>query len=462
MNINALVSRGRGPMIEFLPEPEAEALAELIAAFANAVGGTIIVGMDVEGRVYPDSAEYLEPALARALAMCEPPLRAADLPEWHIEETPKGPMATIAVKPMPYRVGVKGGEVFVRSGTLNVRLSPEQAAKGRGVRPILGFEDEAVPGATMEDFDEDVLEEYQRNHIVRGPRGESFTRTELLRDVGAIDSLGQPTAAGILLFGKHPQHFFPQVGVVVVRFKGPSIRDAVASSERYTRRVEIIGPAARLVERTWEVLFEEIHHQSYLEGLKRQEAYEYPPEAVREAMVNAICHRDYTITGQRIEIRLFDGRMEIMSPGGLPGHITLENILDEHYSRNPRLVRGLYYWGYIEELGQGVDIIYEATRRDHHPVPEFKDTGRSFTVTLYSTVDRIEADYGQDLNPRQLLALKFLTEHGKINSSQYQQLCPDVTPETLRLDLRDLVERGFLLKIGDKRGTYYVRKQVGQ
>jgi ATP-dependent DNA helicase RecG len=270
--------------------------------------------------------------------------------------------------------------------------------------------------------------------------------------------LGQPTAAGILLFGKHPQHFFPQVGVVVVRFKGPSIRDAVASSERYTRRVEIIGPAARLVERTWEVLFEEIHHQSYLEGLKRQEAYEYPPEAVREAMVNAICHRDYTITGQRIEIRLFDGRMEIMSPGGLPGHITLENILEEHYSRNPRLVRGLYYWGYIEELGQGVDIIYEAMRRDHHPVPEFKDTGRSFTVTLHSTIDRIEADYGQDLNLRQLLAMKFLTEHGKINSSQYQQLCPDVTPETLRLDLRDLVERGFLLKIGDKRGTYYVRK----
>jgi ATP-dependent DNA helicase RecG len=458
MNVHALLARGRGPMLEFVPEPNAAALAELIVAFANGVGGLIVLGMDAAGKVHPEVAEDLEPLLDRALRMCMPPFRAADLPEWNAEETPGGLVATVTVKPTPYELSVAGEAVFVRSGTLNVRLSPSQQTRGAHGRAALFYEDDPVPGASVEDFDDAVLEEYRLNRIKRGPRGESFTRQELLRDAGAVDAGGAPTVAGLLLFGRAPEQFLPQAGVVVVRFKGTSLREAAVSGERYSRRVEIGGPAPRLVEKTWEVLFEETHLQAYLKGLERQERYEYPLEAVREAVVNAICHRDYAVTGQRIEIRLFDNRMEIMSPGGLPGHITLENMLDEHYSRNPRLVRGLYYWGYIEELGQGVDIIYDALRREHHPPPEFRDTGRALTVSLFNAIDEIELEYGDQVNPRQASALRFLASHEHITNRQYQALCPDVTSETLRLDLRDLVEKGVLLKIGDKRGTYYVRK----
>ena len=458
-SLRTLLAHGRGPLLDFIPEPHAAALAELIVAFANGVGGTIIVGMDERGQVYPEAIESLEPALERALRLCEPAFRAVDLPEWRLEEAPGGQVVTIVVKPTPYQVSIRGQTVFVRSGTMNVRLSPEQMKRAGSERRSVGFEEEPVPGATLDDFDEDIIQEYHQNRIRRGPRGEAFTRQELLRDVGALDPNGTPTAAGILLFAKNPQHFFPQVGVVIVRFKGESVRDVVTSGERYARRVEVTGPAARLVERTWDVLLEEIQQQSYTEGLERQERYAYPMEAVREAVVNAICHRDYTSAGQRIEIRLFDHHMEIMSPGGLPGHITLENILDEHYSRNPRLVRGLYYWGYIEELGQGIDIIYEAMRREHHPPPEFKDTGRSFTVTLRSSIDEIELQYGEQISERQLRALRFLTTHERISNRQYRQLCPEISAETVRLDLRDLVEKGILLKIGDKRGTFYVRKR---
>jgi ATP-dependent DNA helicase RecG len=458
MNLHALQGRKPGPMLEFVPEPDVAALAELIVAFANGVGGLIVLGVEAGGRVHPDVAEDLEPLFNRALGRCDPPFRAADLPEWNAEETPGGLVATITVKPTPYEMSVAGEGVFVRSGAANVRLSPTQETRGTHGRAALFYEDDPVAGASEDDFDDAVLEEYRLNRIKRGPRGESFTRRELLRDAGAIDAEGTPTVAGLLLFGRNPEHFLPQVGVVIVRFKGTSLREAATSSERYSRRVEINGPAPRLVEKTWEVLFEETHLQSYLKGLERQERYEYPLEAVREAVVNAICHRDYSVTGQRVEIRLFDNRMEIMSPGGLPGHITLENMLDEHYSRNPRLVRGLYYWGYIEELGQGVDIIYDALRRDHHPPPDFRDTGRTLTVSLFNAIDEIELEYGDQLNPRQASALRYLAEHEHITNRQYQILCPDVTPETLRLDLRDLVEKGVLLKIGDKRGTYYVKK----
>lgn len=446
-------------MLEFLPEPAAEALAEQMVAFANAVGGTIILGMDTQGNLYAQAAEDLEPIFERALALCEPRFRPADLPQWEVEDTPAGPVVAIHVRPTPHQMHTACGELYVRSGTLNVRLEPDELRrKAYSTEAPALFEDGVLPGATVEDLDGEIIEEYQRHRLERGPRGESFTRFALLRDAGAIDSAGQPTMAGMLLFGHSPQHFMPQVGIVIVRFKGTSLHKAVTSQERYARRVEVVGPAARVIEKTWEVLFEEIEHQPLVQGLERRERFAYPVEAVREVIVNAVCHRDYSITGQRIEVRLFDDRLEVMSPGGLPGHMTLDNILDEHYSRNPRLVRGLYYWGYIEELGQGIDIIYEAMRREHHPEPEFRDTGRAFTVILRNAVDDLEAEFEGFLNPRQIRALHFLQRHDRITNRQYQQLCPEVSTETLRLDLRDMVEKGLLLKVGDKRGTCYVRK----
>ncbi|MFH1085964.1 MAG: ATP-binding protein [Chloroflexota bacterium] len=458
MNIKTLLARGPGPVLEFMPEPGAEALAEQIVAFANSIGGTIVVGMDASGGVAANSADFLEPILANALRMCEPPFRGVDLPEWRIEETPRGPVATLLVKPTPYQTSVQGRYVYVRSGRMNIRLSPEKAGAEPPARTLKSFEEETVAGATQEDLDEGILEEYGRNLIKRGPRGESLERPEMLREAGALDPSGVPTVAGLLLFGKHPQRFLPQVGVVIVRFRGTSMYDVANSNERYSRRVEVVGPTARIVEETWRVLYEEIHADSYTNGLRREQKYLYPLEAVREAVVNAICHRDYSIQGQRVEVRLFDDRMEILSPGGLPGHITVENLRNEHYSRNPRLVRGLFYWGYIEELGQGVDIIYAAMEREHHPPPEFRDSGRGFTVVLSNAVDAVQLEFADQLNERQVRALRFLVQNERITNREYRDLCGDVSSETLRLDLRDLVEKGILLKIGDKRGTYYVRK----
>ena len=454
----APLEQKRGPMLEYLPEPDAAQLATVIVAFANGTGGTVVVGMDEQGRIYSESAEHLEPIMERALQMIAPPFRSDDLPEWSAAEMPAGQVATVAVKPVSYRVAVEGLGVFVRSGTLNVRLEPGQG--GRSGQRLASFEEEIVAGATLADLDDEVIADYEHRRQESGPRGEILGREELLREAGALDIAGHPTTAGILLFGKHPQQFFPQVGVVIVRYKGRSVHEAVASSETYTRRVDVLGPLARQVERTWEILHEEIQLPATVNGLQRHEALLYPPEAVREAVVNAIAHRDYTITGQRIEVRLFDDRMEIMSPGGLPGHITIDNMRDEHYSRNPRLVRSLYYWRYIEELGQGVDIIFDTMRREHHPEPVFQDTRRNLILTLYNAVDQIALRYGNALNPRQERAIRWVEAHERITNREYRELCPEVTPETLRLDLRDLVEKGVLLQVGSKRGTYYIFKAV--
>jgi len=444
-------------MVEFMPEPSAEALAETIVAFANGVGGTIIIGMDPQGHVHGDAVDDAAPLYERALGMCLPPFRADELPIWRIEPVREHQVVTITVRPTHREMTLHGQAVYVRSGTQNARIRdlapPDVDAPADEL-----YESQPVPGATLADLDDEIIEEYRRNRLQRGPSGAVLTRRELLRDAGAITPQDEPTVAGVLLFGKNPSAFLPQVGVVMVRFAGTSLREAARSDQRYGRRVEIGGPAARVIESTWQVLFEELHREPVHNGLERRETYALPPEAVREAMVNAVCHRDYTVRGQRVEIRLFDDRMEIHSPGGLPGHITLDNILDEHYSRNPRLVRGLYHWGYIEELGQGVDIIYDAMRREHHPDPEFREAGPGLIVTLRNAVDELSREMQGTVNPRQMRALRYLRSHGRLTFARYRGLCPEATSEALRLDLHDLVERGILLRIGGAHGTMYVLK----
>jgi ATP-dependent DNA helicase RecG len=261
------------------------------------------------------------------------------------------------------------------------------------------------------------------------------------------------------LFGKRPQAFLSQSGLIFVKFQGKEARgrDGLAG---YDRRVEIEGPLARVIERAWNVTMEEMKVEAVVDDLRRKEVPQYPRFAVREAIVNAVCHRDYRLSGRRVEIRMYEDRLEVISPGGLPGYITLDNIVEEHFSRNPRLVAGLFQWGYIEELGLGIDRMIEEMLQSGHTAPDFEAKSYSFTVRLHSTLERIPSKerWQTNMNERQMRALSFIEQQGRITNRDYRELCPGVNPETLRLDLVDLIDKGLLLKIGDKKGTYYILK----
>ena len=158
-------------------------------------------------------------------------------------------------------------------------------------------------------------------------------------------------------------------------------------------------------------------------------------------------------------MRMYADRLEVISPGGLPGFITIDNIVEEHFSRNPRVVAGLFQWGYIEELGLGIDRMIEDMVSQGHPPPKFKAQPYSFAVTLFNARDRkVVPRWETVMNERQARAVTYIRENGRITNREYRQLCPDVSPETLRLDLTDLVDRGVLIKIGAKKGTYYILK----
>jgi ATP-dependent DNA helicase RecG len=449
------IKKGPGPLVAYLSEPDAEQVAETLVAFANSDGGTLVVGVDPRGRpsgaTYPDE---LEEILLSAIALCRPPVQT----EWQQEETQAGIVVMIRVPRSPELHSLDDGRVLIRAGATNRPLSGDQIRQLAATKSSGDFETEAVPGAKRQDLDDEVIREYLEKRAERSRRPLTGDVDELLLEIDAIDQAGRPTVSGILLFSANPQAFLPQSSLTFVRFVGtePRGEDGLAG---YGRREEIGGPLARLVEQTWAVLLEEMHVGAVVKGLEREERTEYPPFAVREALVNAVCHRDYRLRGRRIEIRKFADRLEIISPGGLPGFITLDNIVDEHFSRNPRIVAGLYQWGYIEELGLGVDRMIEEMTQAGHPPPSFKETPYSFTVGLANVRERPPAPpWQRTMNERQAKALSYIHENGRITNREYRQLCPDVSPETLRLDFVDLVDRGLLLKIGAKKGTYYILK----
>jgi ATP-dependent DNA helicase RecG len=456
--------RTSSQILALLPDLDTQRIAETLVAFANSDGGTIVLGYDERGReLMRAEPEDIENALREAVGLCKPPVLASLEPT---DSSAGGPSLMIRVPRSSDLHSLQDGRVLVRVAAENRALKGDEIRTLATGKAVTDFEVEVVAGARYDDFDPAIVSEYIVKREERTRRKFSGDPMQLLHDVGALDHRNQPTVAGILLFGRNPQAFLPQSSVVFVKFPGVEPR-AEGGAFGYGRREEIAGPLARVVERAWQVVLEEMRVGAVVTGLERQDVLEYPEYAVREALVNAVAHRDYRLRGRRIEIRKFSDRMEILSPGGLAGYITLDNIIEEHFSRNPRLVQGLFQWGYIEELGLGIDRMIEDMTAYGHPQPKFTATSHSFSVVLSNHRERrghfsantpIVTPDGLTVNERQARALQYIREHGRITNRDYQNLCPDVSAETLRTDLANMVEKGVLLRIGEKKGTYYILK----
>ncbi len=448
-----------GAQWAFVPHADAEEIAQTLVAFANSEGGTLCLGVGADGRLGTIfTPEEAADALMAAQRLCRPPVPT----QWQQEQVPGGAIVLLRIDRGGEVHSLNDGRILVRKGAENAQADGAELDRLLAARPTGDFETQPVIGATREDLDEDVIVDYLEKRQARNPRHTILPKDKLLQQIGALSDDLAPTVSGMLLFGKEPQLFLPQSRAIFVKFADTGPRGPEGSFG-YGRREEFIGPLPAIIDRAWRVIWEEMDKRSTVRGLQRQEETEYPSSAVREALVNAVAHRDYRLTGRSIEIRMYTDRMEITSPGGLPAHITVDNIVEEHYSRNPRLVNGLYQWGYIEELGLGVDRMIEDMVKAGHPPPVFEAKTHRFTVTLHNTRDQARAlQMGQagegTMNERQMKALEYIQRNGSITNSDYRLLCPHVGPETLRLDLADLVTRGILLKIGDKRGTRYIMK----
>jgi ATP-dependent DNA helicase RecG len=453
-----LLRTGPGPRAAFLEKADAQLMAETMVAFANTEGGTMVIGVDEDGEAVRKKVETdaLEGALKEADSLCNPTVVVGNWEEVELDEG--GSAFTLRVPRSIELHALTDGRVLIRTGAKNRPLGGQEILKLASAKSTGDFESEGVPGATKDDFSRKMIDEYLAKRAERTKRPYNGKVDDLFREIGAVNNDGKPTVIGILLFSEYPQHWLPQSGVVFAKFVGKTPRGDNGLAG-YSRREELTGPLPRLIEAAWNLIWSEMAVSAVVQGLEREETYEYPQFAVREAIVNSVCHRDYRLKGRRIEIRMYSDRLEVISPGGLPGFITVENIVDEHFSRNPRIVNGLFQWGYIEELGLGIDRMMEVMQQAGHKPPVFDARPYSFAVTLENAREKPTVPaWTRNTNHRQARALQYIRDHGSITNREYRALCQGVSAETLRLDLADMVEQGILLKVGSKKGTYYILK----
>jgi predicted HTH transcriptional regulator len=187
--------------------------------------------------------------------------------------------------------------------------------------------------------------------------------------------------------------------------------------------------------------------------------YELPPDAVGEAIVNAIAHRDYH-SNASVEIRLFADRLEVWNPGVLPGTLTLESLRVDHPSLpgNPLIAESLYLARYIEKAGSGIQMMIEQCREAGLPEPDFEQRQGSFVNTLWRDWLTEEVLAGYNLNDRQKTAISLVKTMGQITSGEYRAHT-GVEPRTATRDLNELVKKNVFSRHGQKRGAYYTLRK---
>jgi ATP-dependent DNA helicase RecG len=327
--------------------------------------------------------------------------------------------------------------------------------------PDLGL----CPGAVVDDLDPLRIETYRQELDRRRPGSPlaHLPSSELLVEIGAAtEAQGglYPTLTGMLFFGRDPQCFYPSLTVTFLHLAGTSLARTDPDDPLYLDNREFQGTIPAMIDAVRAAVFEKLSKQAVLEGFVRQDVPEYPELAYREAIVNAVAHRDYSLTGAFIQVRLFADRLEVQSPGGLGGHLTVDNIAYEQYTRNPHIMRLLEDTGYVERRGLGIDQIMRAMAKAGREPPIFENRGSSFWVTLKGKEPaRPLPDLVRlGLNDRQIRAVEHLRTFGHLSNRDYQQTF-GVSERTALYDLQGLVEAGLALPISSGRGRYYILRE---
>ena len=437
-------------------------LAATLVAMANTAGGTLFLGINPQsGKI--DGVQDIPSAIDRVFRAClvvEPTLV---IPVPYTRRVAQVEVLEINVpQGLPDVYSVEG-RYYWREGRLSNPIPPRKLRHLLVEKGFVLFESRSSPDITYQDLDTQQAEAYAQAYYaaVNSQEGESkLDVEEILVRRGCLHKVHgepRPTNAALLLFGRSPQRWLPAAQILAARFTGHSFGD------RFIKQ-EINGSLPSQLQQVEKFLRANLQSVVRMIGLQHQEVMEYPFDAVRELIVNAIAHRDYNIQGDSIHLNIFSDRLEVTSPGGLPGPVTIDNIMEARFSRNPVIVQVLADLGYVERLGYGLNRVVSLMRENSLSPPRFEEAAGAFRVTLFNTpTDEFALpDWSRyqllDINPRQVSALNYLGTRRRITNREFQELCPDVHPETLRRDLADLVSRGVLVKIGDKKFTYYILK----
>jgi len=429
--------------IEYKKKSGERALRE-ICGMANSQGGVVYIGISDDGEV---AGVDIDNEMLREIA--EKISKNLGIhPEIEVEEREGKNIIAIKVKKSNIPISYKG-IYYERVGNTTRKMSPERLKDFllKGVN----WDSLICENATFSDIDSDTV----RYFIARAKKAGRlmyFDEDSKIEDVFEHLKLSinrQLTNGAILLFGKDPQKFFINSVLRVVRLKNSItiVGDRLIDGNLFYQAVHGEEAIKQFINVRYEI-----------KELQREEIWDYPLEAMRETLINALIHRDYFKSNVQTQIKIFDDYIWFYNPGGLPEGITIEQLYGPHPSvpRNPLLVHVFYLAGFIEEVGSGIQRIINAMKRFNLPEPRFKEEMGGFSVYLRKDIYTEEYLKGLGLNERQIKAVLYVKEEGKITNREYRNLF-GISDRTSLSDLNKLCDIGVLMRKGTTgRSTEYI------
>jgi ATP-dependent DNA helicase RecG len=436
-------------------------LAQELIGFLNADGGVLAFGISDAG-VIEDLNDLDEVSLNNFRTIVQdqiqPPARI-ELEEITLED---GALIFLYhMEPESERVFCHkdSEDVFRRIADRNKKLNREEVQALEYDRHIRKFEEESRPDFDMRDLNPAVCENYLKQMHFEG----TFEELSLKRVLAKRQKSGDGVVlnnAGILLFATTPAQYIPNASVRYVRYDGAHQQSGKSFNVIKDERFEDCLP--RLIEKLKDFLKASFRDYFYLnmDSGKFEKIQEFPEEAWLEGIVNAICHRSYNVQGNEILLKHYDDRFEISNSGPLPSQVTVENIREERFSRNPRIARVLAEMGYVRELNEGVPRIYGAMADSMLAEPIYREQNQTIYLTLKNNVTKQKETILLEINRRIESAwdslhettrhlIGFLIMHHETTVAQAAQAL-NVTEKTARNHLQILCDKSILERVSEK------------
>ena len=389
-------------------------IVETCAAFATAHGGTIYVGISPNGEAAGVNVGKgtMEDIINKIASSTSPRLVPS------VSTTIKNGVTVInvLVKEAPSKPVWAFDRPLRRSGRSNQRLSQEEAMQLFMDSRNLTWDTTILDGPTLKDVDSTAVRRFLElaNAERRWSVSSKTPAEKVLSQLGLCQGK-RLKVAGVLLFGRNPQQYMTQAMVRCARFKGITEINFIDMKIIQGNIIDQLEQAMTFIERN-------IRMGAEIKGLRREDQWEYPLDALREALVNAICHRDYTSTAN-VQVRIFDDRLEIWNPGELPAGMTVDDLRKEHESkpRNRLIANAFFLIKYVEQFGTGTRRIIDDCQSRGLPEPEFRVRPGTFIAIFRPAVIA-----------RRLKSGSILPSTGQVAGEVTDEVAGEVTGEVIK------------------------------
>jgi ATP-dependent DNA helicase RecG len=415
-----------------------------VCGFANAVGGVIFIGRDDNGVVthledYRKLLESIPNKIREHLGI---------IAQVNLHQENGAHYLEIIVPPYTVPVSLRG-RYYYRTGSTKLELTGNALNEFLLQKSGKTWDNVPEAGATFDDIDTNSVQAFVKDAEKSGrmPDVSDLSTEELFEKLRLTDN-GILKRGAIILFGKDPNRFYPNVMVKIGRF-GTDDADL-----RFQETEE--GNLIQLLKNVPNVLNHKFFtKQIDFEGMQRIEKGEYPVSALREMLLNALVHRTYM--GSMVQLRVYDNKLTLWNEGNLPEGMDLESLKRHHISRprNPIIADICFKAGYIDSWGRGTLKIINSCKEAGLPEPAITALDGGILVSLFKDKYSIEQLKSLGLNERQITAVEYVKAKGKITNKEYQSV-NEISDATASRDLKALTELG-VLKISESKGagTFY-------